>query len=87
MRQRIEREHHAKDRWQTKYVRGGLIDIEFIAQYLQLRHAAEQPDILATPTLDALGRLRLAGCLDPAQADTLIEAFTLCGARSRRCCA
>jgi glutamate-ammonia-ligase adenylyltransferase len=77
MRQRIDREHHTVDLWQTKYVRGGLIDIEFIAQYLQLRHAADRPDILATPTLDALGKLRLAGFLEPRQADVLIEALTL----------
>jgi glutamate-ammonia-ligase adenylyltransferase len=77
MRQRIEREHRAASRWQTKYVRGGLIDIEFIAQYLQLRHAAARPDVLAPATLDALGRLRLAGFIEGDQADTLIQAFTL----------
>ena len=36
------------DRWNLKYVAGGLIDIEFIAQYLQLVHAAQLPDILDT---------------------------------------
>jgi glutamate-ammonia-ligase adenylyltransferase len=77
MRQRIEREHHASSRWQTKYVRGGLIDIEFIAQYLQLRHAAATPEVLAPATLDALARLRRAGLLEERRADTLIEAFTL----------
>ena len=35
-----------RQRWDLKYAAGGLIDIEFIAQYLQLVHAAEVPDIL-----------------------------------------
>jgi [glutamine synthetase] adenylyltransferase / [glutamine synthetase]-adenylyl-L-tyrosine phosphorylase len=77
MRARIEREHRSNDLWQTKYVRGGLIDIEFIAQYLQLRHAAAQPDILATPTADALATLSSAGLLDQRHADTLLGALTL----------
>ena len=76
-RARIDREHGTTDLWQTKHVRGGLIDIEFIAQYLQLRHAAERPDILATATADALSNLRLAGFLDPGHADTLLAALTL----------
>ena len=31
------------DRWDLKYVAGGLVDLEFIAQYLQLVHAAATP--------------------------------------------
>ncbi len=44
------------DRWDLKYVAGGLIDIEFIAQYLQLVHAADQPDILDTSTARVLDK-------------------------------
>ena len=41
MRARIEREKGSKDVWDLKQVRGGQVDLEFIAQYLQLVHAAE----------------------------------------------
>src|SRR5262249_51580213 len=41
MRARIEKEKGTKDIWDLKQVRGGLVDLEFIAQYLQLVHAAE----------------------------------------------
>ena len=37
-------------RWDLKYAAGGLVDLEFIAQYLQLVHAAATPDILDTAT-------------------------------------
>ncbi len=43
MRARIEKEKGTKDIWELKQVRGGLVDLEFIAQHLQLVHAARAP--------------------------------------------
>ena len=43
MRKAIAAEKGDSDRWNLKYVAGGLVDIEFIAQYLQLVHAARTP--------------------------------------------
>src|SRR4026209_1557267 len=40
MRQAIAREKGDSNRWDIKYAGGGLIDVEFLAQYLQLMHAA-----------------------------------------------
>ena len=64
-----------------KNLRGGLVDIEFIAQYLQLRHAADrapgQPTILAANTTEALRRLRDASILEKETADCLIKAMRL----------
>ena len=40
MRGAIAKEKGDRERWDLKYAAGGLIDIEFIAQYLQLVHAA-----------------------------------------------
>ncbi len=77
MRRRIEAEHHADNPWRTKYVRGGLLDCEFIAQYLQLRHAAAHPEILSPRTVEAFARLAEAGVLAPEAAETLIEATRL----------
>lgn len=77
MRARIDREHRAKSIWDVKYLRGGLVDVEFIAQYLQLRHAADRPEILATNTRDALGRAAAAGVLGQDAAARLIAALDL----------
>ncbi|MEE8270180.1 MAG: bifunctional [glutamine synthetase] adenylyltransferase/[glutamine synthetase]-adenylyl-L-tyrosine phosphorylase [Alphaproteobacteria bacterium] len=77
MRARIEKERGTQDIWNSKYVRGGLVDIEFIAQYLQLRHAAANPDILSPDTCTALRRLGDATLLDPAAAADLIDALRL----------
>lgn len=77
MRARIERDRKQVGDWDIKNRRGGLIDIEFIAQYLQLRYAADHPDILSPNTTDALRRLKDAGILDPSMAESLIGAMHL----------
>jgi [glutamine synthetase] adenylyltransferase / [glutamine synthetase]-adenylyl-L-tyrosine phosphorylase len=77
MRVRIEREKGSKDLWDLKQVRGGLVDLEFIAQYLQLVHAADRPEVLSQNTLRALRNLAAAGCLPPAAADALVPAARL----------
>lgn len=77
MRQRHADEHPANSVWQVKYQRGGLLDCEFICQYLQLLHAHENPDILDTGTVAAYSKLAMAGILDRDTADKLIEATGL----------
>ncbi len=77
MRARMAKHHKAKTIWDIKHWRGGLIDIEFLAQYLMLRHAAETPEVLDRNTTDALARLRDAELLDAAVADRLIETMNL----------
>lgn len=39
MRERIDKEYGTANPWDIKYVRGGLLDLDFIAQYLLLYHA------------------------------------------------
>ncbi|MEP1575662.1 bifunctional [glutamine synthetase] adenylyltransferase/[glutamine synthetase]-adenylyl-L-tyrosine phosphorylase [Roseibium album] len=77
MRARIEKEKGTKDVWDMKQVAGGLVDIEFIAQYLQLVHAHETPGVLAQGTEEALEGLREADCLDPGDAELLLEALRM----------
>lgn len=72
MRKRIHTEKGTERIWDIKHVRGGLIDLEFIAQYLQLIHAAGHPEVLETNTLGALRRLRDAGLLHPDHAEILL---------------
>jgi glutamate-ammonia-ligase adenylyltransferase len=77
MRQRIEKEKGTEDIWDLKQVRGGLVDLEFIAQYLQLIHAVQYPDILSPNTVTALSNLQRAGLLPAAAADELLPAARL----------
>ena len=44
MRRRIAEENPRPSPWDLKNRRGGLIDIEFIVQYLMLRYAASAPE-------------------------------------------
>ena len=66
------REFPAKSLWNLKHLRGGLVDLGFIAQYLQLRHAAESPEVLAGSAEAAFAQLAAAGHLGPALAERLI---------------
>jgi glutamate-ammonia-ligase adenylyltransferase len=77
MRARIEKEFPATSLWDVKYLRGGLIDIEFIAQYLQLRLGATHPEVLAVNTRDALTRIGAAGLLDSHTIVRLIATLDL----------
>ncbi|MCC2111183.1 MAG: bifunctional [glutamine synthetase] adenylyltransferase/[glutamine synthetase]-adenylyl-L-tyrosine phosphorylase, partial [Hyphomicrobiales bacterium] len=77
MRARIYREKGSEDIWDLKQVSGGLVDVEFIAQYLQLIHAAEHPDILDTNTAGALTKAARLGLLDAASAEILLPAVRL----------
>ncbi len=77
MRARIAAEKGTENIWDLKQVRGGLVDLEFIAQYLQLIHAAEHPDVLDQNTVGAYQKLMRAGLLDAAAAEKLIEAARL----------
>ncbi len=71
MRERIDAERRTENRWRLKHVRGGLLDLEFIAQYHLLRHAAAHPAILVQSTQAMFRRLGEAGVLDPAEAREL----------------
>ena len=55
MRERMAQQHRGDSIWDFKHRRGGLVDIDFIAQYLMLRHAAEHPDVLRRNPSVALG--------------------------------
>jgi [glutamine synthetase] adenylyltransferase / [glutamine synthetase]-adenylyl-L-tyrosine phosphorylase len=64
-------------RWDLKYAAGGLIDIEFIAQYLQLAHGAATPEIFDTTTAVVLDRAVRAGILAVEDAEVLRPAVRL----------
>ena len=60
-----------------KLGRGGLADVEWTVQLLQLRHAGRLPALRTPSTLPALRAAADAGLVDPADAEVLAAAWTL----------
>ncbi len=77
MRRLMVKEQGASGIWDIKRARGGLVEVEFIAQFLQLVHAAGNPAILDTNTHAALGKLAAGGFIEPGVAGDLKEACLL----------
>jgi glutamate-ammonia-ligase adenylyltransferase len=69
MRDKLAAQFPGKNRWDLKFAPGGLVDIEFVAQTLQLvtRSAVN------TNTVAALQTLAEAGAINGADAQTLIS--------------
>ncbi len=61
----------------TKLGRGGLADVEWVAQLLQLRYGAQHPGLRTTRTLLTLTAARDAGLLDPGDRDVLDGAWRM----------
>jgi glutamate-ammonia-ligase adenylyltransferase len=74
MRARLARDLPPSGRWDVKLRPGGQIEVEFVAQVLQLVAMPTRPDVLSQTTRVALQRLRAAGLLPGADADLLIRA-------------
>jgi glutamate-ammonia-ligase adenylyltransferase len=77
MRRAVGLEKGEDDIWDLKYAAGGIVDIDFIAQYLQLVHAAATPDILDVNTLHVLDNAARLGVLPQASAEILRSAARL----------
>ena len=81
MKARIERERLPAQEdplFHTKLGRGGLADVEWAAQLLQLRHGHADPSVRSPGTLAALSALETAGHLTPARAEALRAAYRFC---------
>ena len=78
MRALIDKEKPPKDIWDFKLIPGGLVDIEFIAQYLTLIAPAKgvTPPPAGTHTLEALKALG-AAMMDANDVDRAVEALSL----------
>jgi glutamate-ammonia-ligase adenylyltransferase len=80
LRTRMERELGSERldrppaRYDVKVGRGGIVDIEFATQWLQMRHGAD-PRVRTTETEVALGALDACGYLDSSLADALREGW------------
>ena len=80
MKLRVERERGGRQAERARNLKlgpGGLSDIEWTVQLLQLRHAGEVPALRTANTLAALTAAREAGVIEAADAGTLAAAWTL----------
>ena len=77
MRGLVEAEKGGEGAWDLKQAPGGMIDIEFIAQFLQLIHGAKHPDIVSTETDVVLNAAAKAKVLARREADILLPALHL----------
>lgn len=59
----------------VKYSPGGMVDVEYTAQYLQILHGRDEPAIRTQTTLIALDRLRAHGVLRPGEHEVLRDAY------------
>jgi len=84
-RMRAELGSNSTDGFHLKQDRGGIVDIEFMVQYLVLRWCNDHAGLLRhTDTIHLLKALAKAGLLKSAYAQTLIEAYRQFRAVSHR---
>ena len=74
-RMELELGKETPGRWHVKLGRGGLVDVEFLTQALQLVHGAEHPEVRRTSTAAALAGLARVGALPAATAAALREDY------------
>ncbi|MFQ6112061.1 MAG: bifunctional [glutamate--ammonia ligase]-adenylyl-L-tyrosine phosphorylase/[glutamate--ammonia-ligase] adenylyltransferase, partial [Nitrospinota bacterium] len=77
MRERLERElaREVMGHLDFKLGRGGIADIEFLVEFLQLRHGREKPTLRLTNTLRALEALHAEGLLREEEFSHLREGY------------
>ncbi len=77
LRGRVEKElaNETESRFNLKTGRGGLVDIEFLIQMLQLAHGSANPDLRTANTMEAIGALYGAGLIKSGEALTLSEGY------------
>ncbi len=78
---RVERERipaGEDPEFHLKLGKGGLTDVEFTVQLLQLEHGAAHPEVREPSTAGAIQRLADAGLLDEEDAGVLRDAYLFC---------
>jgi glutamate-ammonia-ligase adenylyltransferase len=77
LRTRMERElaHENAQQLNPKLGQGGLVDVEFTVQYLQLVHGRDYPRVRSTNTLEALEGLQAEDRLTPEDAEALRQGY------------
>lgn len=77
MRERIFNEHGSDTPWNLKHTRGGITELEFLAQYLQLSKARDYPELRSPSTREVFRVAGTKGLLSAAESDAMIAALRL----------
>jgi len=77
MRARIQKQYSTQCPWVIKQVPGGLVDVDFIAQYLVLVHAANSPEIMKEASHEIIEATAQLGLIANDDSKALIEAAHL----------
>ncbi len=77
LRARMENEiaKENSSHFNIKTGRGGMVDVEFIVQYLQLLHGSEHPELQSNNTLKALAAIKEVGLISDASHATLENGY------------
>jgi len=75
MRERIESERAKPGRHDIKAGRGGLVDVEFAAQYLQLVHGHQHPELRTRSTTAAIAAAAQCGVADQETCALLTDGY------------
>ncbi len=75
LRRRQHRELAAGNRLNAKYSAGGLVDVEYAVQYLQILHGHAAPELRSPNTITALRRLGELGYLPADECENLLGAY------------
>jgi len=78
LRMRMEHElaRETSGSYNIKTGRGGMVDVEFLVQFLQLKYGRDNPDIRSVATLEALKAMRTAALLSEEDFLTLHDGYT-----------
>ena len=77
MRELIAQEKGDSDPWDLKLARGGLTDLDFIAQGFALAHGAAHPSLIGKAAEGVFATAEAEGLLDTGTARSLIDAHKL----------
>jgi [glutamine synthetase] adenylyltransferase / [glutamine synthetase]-adenylyl-L-tyrosine phosphorylase len=61
--------------FEVKTGKGGIRDVEFVVQFLQLLHGGEWPDVRDANTLQAIARLEQVGCLSAEERHIMDDTY------------
>jgi len=71
MRQRLDDQFGSKNRWNIKFTRGGLVDLEFLCQYLVLKEGHQCSELFEPEISKTIEKLSRTGVLTETEAQTL----------------
>jgi glutamate-ammonia-ligase adenylyltransferase len=77
LRMRMENEiaRESKGNYNIKTGRGGMVDVEFIVQYLLLKYGHSTPEIRSKSTLITLKSIRSVGIMSETDCETLLSGY------------